>query len=413
MTKYQNSIDSRLLSMMSMVECATLPLFLFVNTLLENKRSVEYIMGEVMICRGGSGSGAGKGNKVLISSVFTENTSFIVPEAINNEFSVRIFGGGGGGAFNYTNNYSCGYAGGGGGWMNNDTLSLKSTSIIPITIGLGGNAGNNEGTSGGTTSFGTYLSASGGGGGYILYGNRSYGGSGASGGGSWSANSDTDQLPGNGYQFGGAGSRDKSVAGTSPVRGNGGVWGGGGGRSWSVAYGGTYGGAGGFEEYGTGANINCKSQYGGLPGNNGTNTIGWTNTDIDPATGNYLVGHGACINPGNAYYGGGGFGGNGGNGMCSGGGGYVGNGGKNYGGGGGYGTGANGGNYFGGGGGYYAPGGSGASTKKCGGGGSYGKGGTAEEDGAYGAGGGAGWVSGPTATNGGGGICIIQYYTYQ
>lgn len=79
------------------------------------------------------------------------------------------YGGGGGGAAGGvgTSNYS--YAGGGGGGSGHisaATVTLNSTSI-PVTIGAGGSGGAQykDGSSGGTTSFGALLSATGGSGG--------------------------------------------------------------------------------------------------------------------------------------------------------------------------------------------------------------------------------------------------------
>ena len=104
----------------------------------------------------------------LTTEVIQFNTNWIVPETLNNQFDVRIFGGGGGGG--YMNGWAL-WTGGGGGWMNNAVLELTSGSIIPIIIGIGGNGvyfglyGGGNGATGGTTSFGAYLSANGGTGG--------------------------------------------------------------------------------------------------------------------------------------------------------------------------------------------------------------------------------------------------------
>ena len=200
-------------------------------------------------------------------ALITENTVWTVPWAEDNKFDVRIFGGGGGG---YTGSTASG--GGGGGWMNNAELELNYGDDIIITIGAGGNV---QG-SGGTTSFGSYLSANGGGAGLR-------GGNGGSGGGgvlhynalNMSNNPTTVMYyrGGNGGQFGGG----------SPG-GSGGPWGGGAGGS--VVYvrmncnnglrsnncfiagnpgiGGIYGGNGGV--------IDLSNNY--YDGNNGINTIG-------------------------------------------------------------------------------------------------------------------------------------------
>ena len=125
-------------------------------------------MGEALLIKtGGTGSGGSSGRNGLITEIFTSNTLWKVPEGIrNNEVSVRIFGGGGGG-----------YCGGGGsGRMNNDIINISNESEIFITIGSGGSFVYNN-CSGGSSSFGTYLSALGGSG-----GNGQTGGNGGSGG---------------------------------------------------------------------------------------------------------------------------------------------------------------------------------------------------------------------------------------
>ena len=305
----------------------------------------------------------GKGLDINISNQFrteliTTNTNWVVPSAINNTFSVRIFGGGGGTSANRR------AGGGGGGWMNNADLVLTPGSTVQITIGAAGGWGQQYGTAGGTTTFGTYLSANGGG-----YGGNYIGGAGGSGGAGGDGTSGGD-----GYQFGGgAGGGDGGIwggggGGVCPRSsngmngGNGGMYGGGGGgggcayddasRGGGGGNGGEYGGGGGggskiysrsfnwFTCYtytaGTGGNYggnggnpyytlyNSNNHYPnaniGL-GENGTNTIGWENVPSE------LQGAGRSLNAGlgirpsgssNMVYvymggsGGGGYGGNGG-----------------------------------------------------------------------------------------------------
>lgn len=69
-------------------------------------------MSEAIIARGGrKGSGGGSDFHGLMTEVYTSSTMWLVPSnAVNNEFSVRIFGGGGGGY-----GASGGNMGGGGG----------------------------------------------------------------------------------------------------------------------------------------------------------------------------------------------------------------------------------------------------------------------------------------------------------
>lgn len=132
-----------------------------------------------------SSGGSGTEPSHLVTEVIVENTNWTVPSGINgNKVSVRLFGGGGGGGSK---------AGGGGGWMNNGDITVQEGQIISIRIGKGGTSSR---SSGGTTSFGTYLSASGG-----SAPNSTHAGSGGSGGGS----SITNINGGKGYQFGGGG----------------------------------------------------------------------------------------------------------------------------------------------------------------------------------------------------------------
>ena len=393
-------------------------------------------MSEAIISRRGYGPG---GAPQMKTETIVSNTNYIVPKHKGN-LVVRIFGAGGGGRSNDRYGYT---QGAGGGWMNNGEFDIAENTSIQITIGVGGVGGGRINT-GGSTAFGTYLSANGG------------SSSGGSGGGST-----RDTSAGDGYQFGGGGSsaRDDAMGGdggvwgggggsnscyemsaivndpTAPGNGgNGGTYGGGGGggcadvtwlwRSYQGGNGGTYGGGGGIGDVSYSHSKGSGYQgpgvggtYGGNGGNptisaqDGTNTSTWTN--VAQINGVLLRGHGKA--GGTTYAGGGGFGGNGGAGHSNGGGGgggYGGNGGSYGGGGGGYGS--NGGWYAGGGGGYgpgadggwNAGGGGGYFSRggnNCGGGGGYGPGGDGGYSGGIAAGGGRG-------ADGGQGICIIQYY---
>lgn len=418
-------------------------------------------MSEVVISRRGSGSGKG----VFMQEIISSNVVWKMPKSVaNNTVHVRIFGAGGCG----TNEKSSDIFTGGSGWMNNDYIKLTPGEKVNITIGTT-NVKQWNANAGGTSSFGTHLTAPGGSG---------YGSGGAGG------------IEGDGYQFGGGGScywnnpgdggpwggggggKWKSQRGEG-YAGNGGIYGGGGGTStFNSIYGmnggtgGTYGGHGGLGTQGQGAatsitfDINKKSEFGGLPynvlvtqinsrvqtveiyGNDyGTNTASWTNVSKDEITNEYMRGCGWGGNSileennilqvtisGYCKYGIGGAGGFGGNG---------GNGGNQSGGGGG-GYGSNGGNgywlYGGGGGGYGGDGADAYSTKyQGGGGGGYGKCAKA----VHGAGGGYYCPGGGINNTGGGGgigiwdenqlvatygsggynygppeggVCIIQYY---
>lgn len=167
----------------------------------------------------GAGSG---GDKEMKTEIFTQSGTWTCPSGVEKVF-VRLFGGGGGGNQ---------YGGGGGAYMAYSEFDVTSGNAYPITIGAGGAA---DGV-GGITSFGTLLSANGGG-----KATPTKAGCGGSGGGG----AYTGVAGGDGSQFGGGG-------GCKGDGGNGGTYGGGGGAgglgtSDQTSYtrggnGGTYGG---------------------------------------------------------------------------------------------------------------------------------------------------------------------------
>ena len=423
-------------------------------------KGVLKYMAEAIISRRGYGA---DGKPELRTEVITSNLTWTVPNKIVGNISVVLFGAGCGGITNSDRRIAYGGAGGG---MNSGTFSFSPGDRVQITIGRGGTGANRSSSSytenakGGSSSFGTYLSANGGagsggggsgnsqgsdglqfGGGGTTGANYCYGGNGGTYGGGGGTNGNTwhpvttdDPTSigqgGDGGTYGGGGGGghmdQERNAYAYMIGANGGTYGGGGGMGcitytstkWSPSHsigsrtpgrGGTYGGNGGC-----GYIANYSSNTGNiLYPENGTNTMSWTNVDM--LNGNYLRGpgtagtssggggggggFGGCGGTGNFQGGGGGggYGGNGGN-NGGGGGGYGGNGGHNGGGGGGYGPGADGGNNAGGGGGWFAKGGD-----DTGGGGGYGKGGNGGERGGIAAGGGS-------RADGGDGVCIIQYY---
>ncbi|ENI6579575.1 hypothetical protein ABZM71_003461 [Escherichia coli] len=79
---------------------------------------------------------------------------------------IAIGGGGGGGWATSTVNYNAAGGGGGGGGMARGLFNLSAISTVLVTIGAGGNGGIastiTNGAQGGTTTFGSYLSAGGG-----------------------------------------------------------------------------------------------------------------------------------------------------------------------------------------------------------------------------------------------------------
>lgn len=164
--------------------------------------------------------------------VFTSNGTFTVPAGVR---SIDIFCVGGGACGSYGNNHDSvlsddfGGAGGGGGY----TATKKDYAVTPgqtfaITIGAGAVAYNPRGTStiektyGGTTSFASVISASGGKTGYskktsgtMLYNTSGrYGGDGGSGGGTGGGPLNDGLNGGNGGSNGGNG--DRSVNDSNP-----------------------------------------------------------------------------------------------------------------------------------------------------------------------------------------------------
>ena len=92
---------------------------------------------------------------------FGSTTTWTVPFTMRAKVTV-IGGGGGAGGSNETMKAG---GGGGGGGAAISILTLTKGQVIPITIGAGGARGGTQGRTGGTTSFGSLLSATGGNGG--------------------------------------------------------------------------------------------------------------------------------------------------------------------------------------------------------------------------------------------------------
>ena len=118
-------------------------------------------------------------------------------------------GGGAGGPYRSSNFPPTGGAGGGSGYITTATITLDSDSI-PVTIGaagLGSDTAGVSGTAGGTTSFGSYLSAAGGAGGQSSTGSGSTkggaGGHAGGAGGMGTGNSSMGKYPATGGGGGG------------------------------------------------------------------------------------------------------------------------------------------------------------------------------------------------------------------
>ena len=266
-------------------------------------------MGEAILAGGAaSNDGSPKYKYMTFCDIINQNGIYEVPPDVKGqEFEVLVFGGGGGG-----NTYG---GGGGGGNMNSGIFQLGAGSKIQVNIGDGGTNAN----SGGTTIFGSYLSATGG-------SSRSYGGSGGSGGGTSyisvrdiatvanNKNIYPDTITGTGVYGGGGGgimqingyssidtySEDDNwyLKGEAVRGGNGGIYGGGGaGFFMHINYDGNYvhfrninvyanGGIGG--QYGGNGGIVNKSE----PGYNGINTMSYTNIKKDFLSNTILKGNG-------------------------------------------------------------------------------------------------------------------------
>ena len=112
-------------------------------------------MAEAIISRRGYGA---EGKPQLMTQIIASNQTWTVPNSIKGSISVIVCGGGGG---------QCYDGGGGGAWVNTGNITLASGTKVQITIGQYGtqNVWNGwNGDAGGTTSFGTWFSANGGGG---------------------------------------------------------------------------------------------------------------------------------------------------------------------------------------------------------------------------------------------------------
>lgn len=209
--------------------------------------------------------------------VFTANGTWTKPVGTTASSTVLVEcwagGGGGGGAGTGSNGSG---SGGGGAYLSKLFQASSLTSTIAITIGAGGTAGNSSGSDGGVggnTTFGSYLTAYGGG-----------GGKGATGG--------TTGAGGGGGGALGAGSTGASAT----VGGNGGSPAGAAGAATAGASNDGFGGAAGGGNNGN-ATAGGLSAYGGGGGTAGGNTT--------PAGGNAIYGGaGGGITGGTSVFGG-------------------------------------------------------------------------------------------------------------
>lgn len=102
------------------------------------------------------------------NQLFTSSGTFTVPEVVTS-LKVTVVGGGGGGGAGKIVGYSLGTGGtGGGGGIAVGIFTVTPGATYTVTIGSGGvgtNTFNTNGSAGGTSSFGSVLSATGGSGG--------------------------------------------------------------------------------------------------------------------------------------------------------------------------------------------------------------------------------------------------------
>ena len=127
-------------------------------------------MSEAIIARGGGSNGGGQQTIVNDAYIIT-NQMYTIPATGN--YLITCVGGGAGGSdsyvfrrhesegFEWNNWYARGGNGGGSGNVNSKQIYLNANTAVRVSIGSGGKKGT-SGASGGTTSFGSYISASGG-----------------------------------------------------------------------------------------------------------------------------------------------------------------------------------------------------------------------------------------------------------
>ena len=107
----------------------------------------------------------GAGGELYRVVVFTSSGNWTKPSGVR-KVLVEVYGGGGGGG---GTSFSMGTGGGGAGGVAIKLIDVTSVSSVSVTVGAGGAGGtpaNQPGGNGGSSSFGTYCSATGGSGGF-------------------------------------------------------------------------------------------------------------------------------------------------------------------------------------------------------------------------------------------------------
>ncbi|WP_411386981.1 phage tail protein [Pseudomonas sp. MPB03] len=168
-----------------------------------------------------------------------------VPVGVKKAWVTVIGGGGGGGRAGVS---GAGSGGGGGGGLAQELVDLSGVSSVTVTVGAGGagaTVDSGVGETGATSSFGTYLSATGGAGGF---GNASSGYANGPGSGGLGTGGDFNTSLGAGQPsygpYGGSGGGPGSRSTQGAVAGNTGLGPGGGGSGATFGYNGGAGAAG-------------------------------------------------------------------------------------------------------------------------------------------------------------------------
>ena len=149
----------------------------------------------------------------------TRDQTWEAPEAKDQNFEVKVYGGGGAGSCDGNFFDPVGGAGGGSGYMNSGNFTIPAGTRVDIEIAEGGKGGSGStiaefedlmvGQSGGTTYFGDYISAAGGcGGNYGVggLGGHNGGNTGMNGEGGHGAFAVKNSVNGVEYSSGGGGS---------------------------------------------------------------------------------------------------------------------------------------------------------------------------------------------------------------
>lgn len=165
-----------------------------------------------------------KNNMVVITSTTSWTVPPILKLGVKKAF-VRVIGAGGGGG---RNTGSPSPSGGGGGGVAESLLDLTGVTSIAVTVGVGGTGASlngQDGTAGGSSSFGAYLSATGGQGGVWTGAQAGFGGVGVGGQINYSIGAGSVPFSSVAAGFGGGGESPAGGTGaTAPVgKGQGGA----------------------------------------------------------------------------------------------------------------------------------------------------------------------------------------------